>query len=93
MVPARGGILRQHLADDEAFVAAPVDRLGDDPLGDPIAIHLGRVDQRQPKIEAELQRIDLGLAFARTLAHVPSALAELRHVLARGQCHRGQIQH
>ena len=79
------GILRQHLADDEDLVAAPGDRLGHDPLGFAVAIHLGGVDQRHAEVEPELERGNLLVAKAAALAHAPSAVAEPRHSLAGGE--------
>ena len=92
MVPARRRILGQHLADDEAFVAPPLHGLGDDLLGAAIAIHLGGVDQRHAEIEPELERRDLVFAHPPALAHVPGALAELRHGLAGRQRDSGEVK-
>ena len=87
--PGAGRILGQHLADDEAFVAPPGHRLGDHLLGAAIAVHLGGVDQRHAEIEPELQRRHLVLARPPAFAHMPGALAELRHFLAGGKRHGG----
>ena len=82
MVPRSRGIVRQHLADDEDFVAPARDRFGDDFLGAAVAIHLGGVDQGHAEIDAEPQRRDLLVALPAVLAHVPGALAERRNGLA-----------
>jgi hypothetical protein len=75
------GVLRQHLGDDKALIAASLDGLRHDHLG--LAIELGRVDQRHAEIEPELQRRDLLFSPPRALAHAPSALAELRVTVGR----------
>ncbi len=50
---AEAGVLWQHLADDENFVALSADRFTDDGLGAAVAVHLGRVDQRDTQVEPE----------------------------------------
>ena len=59
----RAGVLRIDLADQEDLVAAALDRLADHFLGAAVAIHFGRVDQRQAEIEAEPQRGDVRPAY------------------------------
>ncbi|KSV74230.1 hypothetical protein N182_04260 [Sinorhizobium sp. GL2] len=82
------GVGRQHLADDEGLVAAPAHRFADHALRGAVAIHFGRVDQRQAEIEAELQALHLiGLACC-AVAHAPGALAKNRDRAAVGKCRR-----
>ena len=76
------GVVRQHLADDEQLVALPCRGFPDNLLGAAAAIHLGRVDQGHPELDAELQRRGLLSAAAAVLAHMPGALPEGRHALA-----------
>jgi len=45
-------VLGLDLADDEAVVAAPFDRLGNDLLGTAFRVKLGRVDQGHAEIES-----------------------------------------
>src|SRR5215470_16710038 len=75
-------VLGQHLGHDEALVTPPLDSLGNDKLC--------AVDQRHAEIEPKLQRRDLLTAAPPTFAHVPGALAELRHLLTRRQRHYGK---
>ena len=81
----RRRVVRQHLADDEQSVAVALHRLGDDLLGDAVAVHLGGVDQGDAEIDAEPQRLDLVGMAAAAFAHVPGALAVGGHLLAIGQ--------
>src|SRR5262249_13727463 len=62
-----GGVLRQHLADDEDLLAAALDGFGHDLLGTAIAIHLRGVDQRHAEVEAEPERRDLAVTIASVL--------------------------
>jgi len=77
------GIVRQHLADQEHRVAAPLDRLADQLLGAAVRIHLRRIDQGHAEIDAEAQCRDFVRAPAEIFGHVPSALPENRDFLAR----------
>jgi hypothetical protein len=83
-------VVGQHLADDEEAVAQPARGLGNDLLGGAIAVHFRGVDQGQAELDSEPDRRRLFLRAAAVLAHVPSALAEGRHLLAVRQRHLGQ---
>ena len=87
-VPSRLAFVGQHLADEEDLVPAPVDRVADELLGGAVAVHLGRVDQRQAELEAEPERAKLLRAGGPLLAHLPRPLAEDGNPLARGQSDR-----
>jgi hypothetical protein len=76
-------VLRLDLADDEAAVAPPFDRLGDDLLGAAFRVKLGRVDQRHAEIEPQFKRRDLFVEGTPAFAHAPCALAELQDSFAR----------
>src|SRR5262249_34528607 len=56
---AARGVVRIDFADDEGLVAAAGEGLADQLLDGALAVHLGRIDERQPEIEAEPQRRDL----------------------------------
>ena len=62
-------------------------------LGAAAGIHLRRVDQRHAEIDAELQRRDLIGVAALVLAHLPGALAERRHAVARGKFDGSEVGH
>ena len=83
-------VLWQHLGHDEALVTPPLDSLGNDKLC--VGIKLGGVDQRHAEIEPKLQRRDLLTAAPPAFAHVPGALAELRHLLTGRQRHYGKTE-
>ena len=70
-----GGIRGHDLGGDEGLVAPARHGLGDDLLGAPVGVHLGRVDVGQAEVEPEGQRGDLILPELAVLAHVPGALA------------------
>ena len=57
-----GCIARQDLRDEEYLVAPPGDCVGHQLLGSAIAVHFGRVDQRQTQVDAELQCRDFLVA-------------------------------
>ena len=73
------GIARQHLRDQENFVAPAGDRIRNDELG--IAIHLRGVDMGHAEIDAAAQRRDRALAVA--AIEIPGALPD--HGDARGR--------
>src|ERR1700722_4822921 len=78
-------MVRQHLADQEQPVATPTDRLPDQFLAATVRIHLRRIDQRHPEIDAEAQRRDLVRSPPRIFPHVPSPLPERGYASAGGK--------
>jgi hypothetical protein len=50
---ALGGVLRQHLADQEHVVAPAGYGFADEDFGSPIGIHFGGVDQGHAEIESK----------------------------------------
>ena len=76
------GILRQHLADQEHFVAPSRDGFAGRFFGAAARIHLRRVDQVHAEIEPEFERGDFVFAAARGVAHHPGAQPEHGHGIA-----------
>ena len=81
------GVVGQHLRDEVELVAVerlgvrgveqmPRQRVADEPLAAPVAIHLGRVDERHAVRDARAQGQRLGVVRVTMVAHVPRALAE-----------------
>lgn len=79
------GVGGQHLRDQESLVAAPGNGLRHHFLGAAAGIHFSGIDQRDAKIEAELQGVDFTGTAAGILAHLPRALPENRYGFAGGQ--------
>lgn len=79
------GIGGQHLGDQEGLVAAPGNSLRHHLLGAAAGIHFGGVDQRDAKVQAELQSLHLIGTATGILAHFPGALAEHGDGFAGGQ--------
>ena len=83
------GILRQHLADDEALVAPPLDGLGDDPPRRSPSPYISAVSiSVMPRSSPSLSAAISSSRRRAALAHAPGALAELRHGLAGGELER-----
>jgi hypothetical protein len=88
---AAGRVRRQHLADEEDLVAAAGDRLADELLGSPAAVHLGGVDRGEARVEAGAQGVELGRAGGGLVAHVPGALREGDRAASVGEGGRGDL--
>src|SRR6201995_562141 len=70
MVPR--GVARQHLGDEEQFVASTRDGVRDDGFG--VAVHLGGVDMGHAALDAALERRDR--LFAVAAVEIPGALPD-----------------
>ena len=74
------GVVRQDLRDEEELVPSSGDRLPDELLDLPVAVHLRRVDVGHPGVDAGAEGGDRrGMVVA---LHVPGALAEHRDGVA-----------
>jgi len=82
-VPRR--MVRQHFADEEDVRAAAGDGIADDLLGAAAPVHLCRVDERHPDLDAEAKRGKFAGAATAVFAHAPRTLTEHRHGFPRGQ--------
>jgi hypothetical protein len=77
---APGGVLGEHLADQEDLVAPAGDGLADQLLDRARAVHLRGVEERHPGVEAGAEGAHC--LVARIALHVPSPLPEDRDGLA-----------
>src|SRR5688572_20781975 len=85
MVSANG-IVRIDLAYQECAVAPAGNRFGDQFFGCAIAVHLGGIDERCAKVQAEPERCDLISPQRGVLTHAPGAETEGGYALPRAQC-------
>ena len=77
--------MRIDLADDEQLVPLPGGGHGHHLLRATVGIHLGGVDQRHAQVDAQAQRVRLGLRRRALVAHVPRALPQAGNLLATRQ--------
>ena len=77
------GVVRIHLAHYKQAVAPAGHRSRHDFLRAAVAVHLGRVDERHPELEAERKRRGFGRRARLVLAHRPRAETERRHASSR----------
>jgi hypothetical protein len=73
---AARGVLREHFAHQEYFVAPAADGFGDQFLRGAVTIHLGGIDQRHAEVETRAQRLDFVGAPLAVFPQFPRALAQ-----------------
>ena len=78
-------MVRIELAHEEYAVPAIGDRLRNDLLRAPFAIHLRRVDERHARRDSLTQRGNLARSLAAYLAHPPGAESEARYARTVGK--------
>src|SRR5258708_26323895 len=83
---ASSRIVRQHLANQKDLVTVAGDSFSDELLGAAIGVHLSRVDEGHPQVNAGAQRLYLHVTRMFSLRHAPCALPEHGDRLAIRQC-------
>ncbi len=77
--PLSAGVVRVDFAHHEHTLTLTHDGLADDFLGTAISVHLRRVDECHPQIDAQSQRGNFFLGRVSAFAHLPGALSEHGH--------------
>ena len=86
-VPSARGIVRIDLADEKHLVAPTLDRLADQCLAAPLAVHFRGINEPGTQVKREPDGCDLLGAQRCTVADLPRSKAEGGHTLARRQSH------
>ena len=73
------GVLGQHLAHQEGFVAATLDRLTDQNFSLTVGIHFRGVDQSETEVEAQPKRGDFIAPPRWILSEMPRSLPQRWH--------------